>query len=58
MTEQEIEILVHRAIGSWAIDYRVPLTQAALDAIEGTLQQLITNIIQRERERCERETRR
>lgn len=60
MSDQELEILIHRIVGSWAIDYRVLMAPPALDAIEYHLFEQFTDAIRAaaseariaERERC------
>jgi hypothetical protein len=56
MTDQEREILIHRLIGGWALDYHVLMPSGALDVIEHRLfvyfQDSECATAKQERERC------
>lgn len=60
MNDQELEILIHRIVGGWAIDYHVLMTAPALDAIETHLfeqssiaiRAAVSDARRSERERC------
>jgi hypothetical protein len=56
MTDQEREILVHRLVGGWALDYHVLMPSGALDVIEHRLVAYFCDIerdaARQEREQC------